>query len=166
MGKIYTSVQEVRSSVREGKSVTLVGGSFDLLHVGHLHLLKHAKKLGDVLVACVLSDTNVSSYKGSRRPIIKEKHRAMLVSSLKCVDRVFISNLDTSHPNVLSSLRPNNVIFGIEDTERWRTSNRAREALLKDQFSSISIHYLERFAETSVSTSDIIQQVLNSQRGD
>ena len=144
----------------------MVGGSFDLLHVGHLHLLEHAKKLGDVLVVCVLSDINVGSYKGSRRPIIGEKYRAMMVSSLRCVNRVLISNLDTSHPDVLSSLKPDNVIFGIEDTERWRITMRTREALLKAQLPSISIHYLERFADPSVSTSDIIQQVLNSHSDD
>ena len=166
MAKVYTDAQKVRSSIREGKTVTLVGGSFDLLHVGHVHLLERAKKLGNVLVACVLSDANVASYKGSRRPVIGEKYRAMMVGALRCVDRVLISDLDTSHPDVLASLSPNNVIFGIEDTERWRTTTRNREALLKAEFPNICIHYLERFADTSVSTSDIIQQVLNLQRGD
>lgn len=166
MAKVYTDTQKVRDSIRAGKTVTLVGGSFDLLHVGHVHLLEHAKKLGDILVACVLSDANVASYKGSRRPIIGEKYRAMMVGALRCVDRVLISNLDTSHPDVLAALRPDNVIFGVEDTERWRITMRTREALLKAQFPDISIHYLERFADTSVSTSDIIRQVLNSQRDD
>jgi len=166
VAKVYTDAQKVRSSIREGKTVTLVGGSFDLLHVGHVHLLERAKKLGNVLVACVLSDANVASYKGSRRPVIGEKYRAMMVGALRCVDRVLISDLDTSHPDVLASLSPNNVIFGIEDTERWRTTTRNREALLKAEFPNICIHYLERFADTSVSTSDIIQQVLNLQRGD
>ncbi len=73
MGKVYTNMQKVRDSIRAGKTMTLVGGSFDLLHVGHVHLLEHAKKLGDVLVACVLSDANVASYKGSRRPIIGDE---------------------------------------------------------------------------------------------
>lgn len=165
MGKIYTDAKKVRDSIREGKTVTLVGGSFDLLHVGHVHLLEHAKKLGNVLVTCVLSDANVASYKGSRRPIIGEKYRAMMVGALRCVDRVLISNLDTSHPDVLASLRPNNVIFGIEDTERWRITAKGREALLKAQFPDISIHYLEH-SFASVSTSDIIQKILNSHRKD
>lgn len=166
MSKIYWETQKLRDSIREGKTVTLVGGSFDLLHAGHVHLLEYAKKLGDVLVVCVLSDTNVASYKGSRRPIVKEKHRAIVVGALGCVNRVFISDIDTSHPDVLSSIKPDNVIFGIEDTERWRITMRNREALLKAQFPDISCHYLERFVDGSVSTSDIIQQVLNSYSND
>ncbi|MBA3788933.1 adenylyltransferase/cytidyltransferase family protein [Patescibacteria group bacterium] len=147
------SAQAVKDSVRQGKSVTLVGGSFDLLHVGHVHLLERSKKLGAVLVACVLSDINVASYKGSRRPIVSEKYRAQMVESLRCVDRVFISDIDTSHPDILSILQPNNVIFGIEDTERWRATATKREALLKVEFPTIAIHYLDRYADISISTS-------------
>jgi cytidyltransferase-like protein len=160
------SVQAVKDSIRDGKSITLVGNSFDLLHVGHVHLLERSKRLGAVLVACVLSDVNVSSYKGSRRPIISEQYRGKMVDSLQCVDRVFILDIDTSHPDVLSVIQPDNVIFGIEDTARWRATAAKRESFFKAQFPNISIHYLERFTDSSVSTSDIIRKIINSQNND
>ena len=166
VAKIYTNAQAVRDSIDKKKTITLVGGSFDLLHVGHVHLLEHAKKLGNILVACVLSDSNVSSYKGSRRPIIEEKYRAKMVASLRCINRVFISEIDTSHEQVLSVIEPNNVIFGIEETEHWRTTAAKRESFLKARFPNISIHYLERFADTSMSTSSIIQKIINSHSSD
>jgi cytidyltransferase-like protein len=96
MNKIFNSVTAVRESIDATEKVILVAGCFDLLHVGHLSLLEYSKSLGGFVVACVLSDTFVSSYKGSSRPIIKHDDRARLVSGLSCVDRVYIDNKSPS----------------------------------------------------------------------
>ena len=56
MQRVYESAQAVRDSLPAQKKITLIGGSFDLLHVGHLYVLEYAKKRGGALVVCVLSD--------------------------------------------------------------------------------------------------------------
>ena len=160
MHRVYENARAVKDSIPVGETITLVGGSFDLLHVGHLHLFEHSKKLENFLVVCVLSDTNIKGHKGSSRPIIGEGYRASMVAALRCVDRVFVSDIDTSHQDTLSGIQPNSVIFGIEDTEHWREVARKREQFIRSRFPNITIHYLERFSDTTVSTSEIIQKIL------
>jgi D-beta-D-heptose 7-phosphate kinase/D-beta-D-heptose 1-phosphate adenosyltransferase len=162
MSEVYRSVRAVRDSIPAGKTITLVGGSFDLLHVGHLHLLEYSQKLEELLVVCILSDANVKSHKGLRRPIIGETYRANMVSALRCVDRAYVSDVDTSHQDTLSILQPASVVFGIEDTYHWRDVAAKREQFIRSQFPTIKIHYLERFSDASISTSDIIQKILTS----
>ena len=50
----------------EGKKVVFTNGCFDLLHCGHLHLLREAKKLGDLLVVALNTDSSIKKIKGSQ----------------------------------------------------------------------------------------------------
>ncbi|HPD25726.1 MAG TPA: adenylyltransferase/cytidyltransferase family protein, partial [Candidatus Marinimicrobia bacterium] len=54
---------------REGRKVAFTNGCFDLLHIGHLELLEHARKLGDILIVGLNSDDSVRRLKGPQRPI-------------------------------------------------------------------------------------------------
>lgn len=62
-------------------------GTFDLLHVGHLALLKYCKSLGDVLAVGVASDRVVNSYKPNV-PVIPLAQRMEMLEALSCVDIV------------------------------------------------------------------------------
>lgn len=68
----------------------LVGGVFDILHFGHIHFLKEAKKLGDWLVVALESDQNVRRIKGPKRPIHSQKMRMDMLNSLNFVDEVIL----------------------------------------------------------------------------
>jgi D-beta-D-heptose 7-phosphate kinase/D-beta-D-heptose 1-phosphate adenosyltransferase len=63
-----------------GKTVVLTNGCFDLLHRGHLHLIRESKKLGDLLIVAVNSDSSVKKIKGPNRPILPETERAELLA--------------------------------------------------------------------------------------
>jgi len=72
------------------KGITVaISGYFNPVHVGHLRLIKAAKKLGDYLVVIVNNDQQVR-LKGSI-PFMSEKDRVEIVKALKWVDRVFLS---------------------------------------------------------------------------
>ena len=71
------------------KSVVVASGYFDPIHVGHIEYLELAKKLGDKLVVIVNNDWQATLKKG--KPFMNEKDRLKIVSSLKCVDEVFLS---------------------------------------------------------------------------
>jgi len=58
----------------------------DLFHVGHLNIIKKAKKMGDVLIVGIHSDEDVKSYK--RTPIICHDQRVEIIKSIKYVDEV------------------------------------------------------------------------------
>ena len=162
MKRVYETAHAVKKSIPKGKTITLIGGHFDLLHVAHLRLLEHAKKLEDYLVVCVLSDANTQIRKGATRPIIAEGYRATLVAALRCVDRVFVSDIDTSHQDTLSALQPSSLVFGIEDTDRWRTKSERREQFIRSLYPNINILYLDRFPDPTISTSGIIQKIIDS----
>jgi len=68
--------------------VVLVGGCFDVLHLGHVIFLEKAKKLGDKLIILLESDENIRKSKGVNRPINNQENRAKLLMSLRFVDKV------------------------------------------------------------------------------
>lgn len=66
-------------------------GTFDVFHVGHIHILERAKQLGDKLIVGVSSD-KLNMDKKNRFPVYCEEDRLKIVSSLKCVDEVFVEH--------------------------------------------------------------------------
>lgn len=96
-----------------GRRIVFTNGCFDLLHIGHVHLLREAKKFGDVLVVAINSDASVRSVKGPERPIIPEDARAGMLAALEYVDYVTIYDEDTPIP-LLKQLRPDVIVKGGE----------------------------------------------------
>ena len=86
------SLDQVR---RSGGKVVFTNGCFDLLHRGHLFLLREARKLGDVLVVGVNSDASARRVKGPGRPVTSEEDRVELLGALPCVDHVVVFDEDT-----------------------------------------------------------------------
>jgi rfaE bifunctional protein nucleotidyltransferase chain/domain len=96
-----------------GKRVALSNGSFDLVHVGHLHSLEQARSLGDILVVGVNSDASVRSYKSPNRPIVPQAERAELIAGLACVDYVVIFDEPTAE-RLLAAVRPETYVKGAD----------------------------------------------------
>ena len=92
-------------SLVQGKKVVLANGCFDILHVGHLRYLQHARKMGDVLVVAINSDKSTRLIKDSGRPILGEKERVSMVSALRPVDYVVLFD-EPDVLRVLDVLRP------------------------------------------------------------
>lgn len=95
-------VEEARNQERQ---VVFTNGCFDVLHVGHIRYLKGARALGDVLIVGINSDASVRRLKGDRRPILNQRARGMMLSSLECVDHVVIFEDDTVD-RLLLELKP------------------------------------------------------------
>src|SRR3989344_8872455 len=74
----------------QGKRIVLVGGCFDILHLGHIKFLESAKKLGDCLFVLLENDESVLRLKGKDRPINNQTERAQDLSSLSIVDYVVL----------------------------------------------------------------------------
>jgi len=65
-----------------------VNGCFDVLHRGHIELLKYAKSLGDYLVVGIDDDDRVRNLKGESRPVNCLEDRVEMLSSIKYIDDV------------------------------------------------------------------------------
>ena len=63
-------------------------GVFDLLHIGHILLFKHAKELGDRLVVAVQNDDVILKYKPEAEMVNTTEERLFIVNSIKYVDQV------------------------------------------------------------------------------
>jgi len=75
---------------RDGDSITLANGCFDLLHVGHVRYLRAARQLGGKLIVAINSDESVRALKGEGRPLMPAEERAEILAALADVDAVVI----------------------------------------------------------------------------
>jgi rfaE bifunctional protein nucleotidyltransferase chain/domain len=157
MKNIFTSLEEIKSLLSQGKKVTLIGGCFDLIHVGHLHLLEYAASIGDLLVVAVLSDTYARSYKDPHRPIINQRQRAMMVASMRCVDFVYISDVSPSSVETLQLLKPASIVFGEDSSNVAKVQQRIANIVRASP--STKVQFLTRYIEEEVSTSSIINKI-------
>ncbi|MBO48495.1 MAG: hypothetical protein CMD57_05875 [Gammaproteobacteria bacterium] len=79
----------------------LVNGAFDILHSGHINLLKYAKYVGDYLIVALDTDERIKEAKGSDRPINNQRIRKMIMETLKPVDEVLLFGTDEELINIM-----------------------------------------------------------------
>ncbi len=96
---------------RTGKRVVFTNGCFDIIHAGHVDYLEKAKKLGDILVVGLNSDSSVKRIKGEKRPLIPQEMRAKVLSSLKPVDYVVVFEEDTPL-RLIKAIKPDVLVKG------------------------------------------------------
>ncbi|MAH49634.1 hypothetical protein CMI37_27675 [Candidatus Pacearchaeota archaeon] len=96
--------------------IVLANGVFDILHKGHIELLKFAKSQGDNLVVAIDSDERVRSIKGESRPINSEEDRKRLLEALSFVDEVLVFNSENDLRSLYSKISPSCVVKGGEWT--------------------------------------------------
>jgi len=90
---------------QRGVRIVFTNGCFDILHLGHVRYLKEAKKLGDVLIIGLNSDSSVKKIKDKDRPYVSELERAEILASLECVDYVSIFS-ETRPDPLIRVIRP------------------------------------------------------------
>ena len=104
------------SRLREkGEKIVFTNGCFDIFHIGHLKLLKEAKKLGDVLVVGINNDESVRRLKGEGRPLISENDRAHIIAALDCVDYIVLFKEDNP-AELIEILKPDILVKGSDYT--------------------------------------------------
>jgi rfaE bifunctional protein nucleotidyltransferase chain/domain len=106
------NLKKVRLSLKkQGKKVVFTNGCFDLLHSGHVHLFREARKLGDVLIVAVNDDASVQKIKGPRRPIFPLKERLEILEAVQFIDYLIPFSQETPR-KVISSLLPDVLVKG------------------------------------------------------
>ena len=96
---------------KSNKKVVFTNGCFDLLHPGHLKLLKKAKSFADVLIIGINSDSSVRVLKGEGRPVVNQEDRLVILACLKIVDFVIIFEEETPL-NLIKCISPSVLVKG------------------------------------------------------
>jgi rfaE bifunctional protein nucleotidyltransferase chain/domain len=135
------------------KRIVFTNGCFDLLHRGHVHLLRQAKAHGDLLIVGVNSDRSVKTIKGPTRPILSENDRVELIAAMEMVDYVVL--FDEPDPyHLIAAIRPNVLAKGGD----WGTDRIIGSDIVKRDGGQVAlIPYLMGF-----STTEIIERIQRS----
>lgn len=100
---------------RGGRTVALTNGCFDVLHVGHVRLLRGARDKGDILVVALNSDASARENKGEGRPHVPLGERMEIVAAISGVDFVTSFGEPSAGP-LLEALRPDVHVKGTDWT--------------------------------------------------
>lgn len=120
-------------------------GTFDVFHVGHLHLLERARAMGKELIVGVSTDALNISKKG-RPPVFPQEERVRIVRALRCVDDVFLEESLEQKRDYLLHHRADILAMGDDWKGRF------------DEFSDIcEVVYLER--TPAISTTAVIEKI-------
>ena len=99
--------------------IVYVGLSADILHAGHINILKTAKKYGDLVVVGLLTDKAIASYKNI--PTLNYKQREIILKNVKFVKRVIPQQTLDDRPN-LKKIKPHFVVHG----DDWKKGVQAK----------------------------------------
>ena len=128
--------------------VVWTNGVFDILHIGHLKLLRHAYSLGNRLIVGINSDASVKRLKGDLRPINDQNTRKELLLELGFVDDVIIFDQDTPL-EAMTKLEPDIIVKGGDYTFDTVVGNHLADVVI---FPTVEGH----------STTSIIKKIDNS----
>jgi rfaE bifunctional protein nucleotidyltransferase chain/domain len=142
LGELRGIVDKAKTA---GKKVVFTNGCFDLLHRGHLHLLREAKKLGDLLIVALNSDSSVKKIKGPSRPIFPQADRAELIAALEMVDYVTLFD-DTDPRRIIKALKPHVLVKGGD----WKDNIVGREIVEENGGKVTHVPYLEGYSTTHI----------------
>ncbi|MFW5904074.1 MAG: adenylyltransferase/cytidyltransferase family protein [Candidatus Saliniplasma sp.] len=106
-----------------GKKTVMAAGTFDLIHLGHLHYLKRAKELGDELVVVVACDETVREKK--HEPLMNDETRAELIGALKPVDEVVIG-VEGDPYETVRKIDPDIIALGYD---QWHREDKIKKEL-------------------------------------
>ena len=117
--------------------IVLTNGVFDILHKGHIELLKFSKLQGDKLIVAIDSDERVRQLKGKDRPINTEEDRRRVLETNRYIDSVVTFNSTEELKSLYSTLSPDVIVKGSE----W-TADEVRERDLIPESIQVKVYPL------------------------
>jgi rfaE bifunctional protein nucleotidyltransferase chain/domain len=138
---------------RQNKKVVFTNGCFDLLHSGHIHLFREAKKMGDVFMVAVNDDISIKAIKGISRPIFPLDERIEILGAIEEID--YLTSFSEETPQkVISRLLPDVLVKGGD----WKPEEVVGKIEVEGAGGEvIIIPYLEGY-----SSSEIVKRIVSS----
>jgi rfaE bifunctional protein nucleotidyltransferase chain/domain len=140
------SLEGIRKTLKkQGKKVVFTNGCFDLLHGGHVHLFREAKKLGD--------DRSIRMIKGPSRPIFSLEERLEILEAIEYIDYL-VSFPEETPRKIISALLPDVLVKGA-DWKKDEVVGRKEVEAAGGKVVQVSLH-------KGTSTSSLLQRILDT----
>ncbi len=137
------------------KTRVMAGGTFDILHLGHLHYLQEARELGDELVVVVACDKTVREHK--HEPLMDEEVRREMVGALKPVDEAIVGSEGDKFETV-EEVEPDVIALGYDQRHEEEKLN---EELSDRGMDDIEVKRLSHHKHELDSTRYIIRKIID-----
>ncbi len=152
--KKLADLVKIRNQLKhQDKKVVFTNGCFDLLHSGHIHLFREARKKGDVFIVAVNDDFSLRKIKGASRPIFPLKERIEILAAIEDID--YLASFSEEIPQkIIARLRPDVLVKGGD----WKPDEVVGKREVEDAGGEVEIiPYLP-----GRSSSDIVKRIVSS----
>ncbi len=152
--KKLADLVKIRNKLKhQDKKVVFTNGCFDLLHSGHIHLFREARKKGDVFIVAVNDDSSIRKIKGTSRPIFPLKERIEILAAIEDID--YLASFSEEIPQkIIARLLPDVLVKGGD----WKPEEVVGKREVEDAGGEVEIiPYLE-----GRSSSDIVKRIVSS----
>ena len=119
------------------KKKVFTNGCFDVLHRGHIELLKYCRTLGDRVIVGLNSDKSVRALKGACRPYNKQDDRKAMLEELRSVDEVIIFSEETPY-ELIQNLSPDIIVKGSDYAEDQVVGRHLAKVVIFDNLNGYS----------------------------
>lgn len=152
--KLISSTEELQLIAHDlhdrNKKIVFTNGCFDLIHKGHVDLLKKAKEAGDTLIVGINTDESARKVKGPERPVNSLEDRISVLAALESIDYIVPFD-DTTPVDIIRIVRPRVFVKG----SNYTVESIPEAALLKEL--SCEVKIISR--DPNISTSNIINKI-------
>lgn len=147
MKKIFKNIDVFISKIDiSDKKVVFTNGCFDILHLGHLRLLKKASQMGDVLVLGLNTDTSIKILKGEERPINNQNYRSEMLEYFDFIDYIILFENETPLELIIK-LKPDILVKGGDYKEEEIVGH---EFIKRNKGKVVVFDLLEGLSSTSI----------------
>jgi len=152
--KKFDELLKIREELRrKERKVVFTNGCFDILHSGHIHLFREAKKMGDVFIVAVNEDESVREIKGGSRPIFPLEERLEVLEAIEDIDYLTTFSEETPQ-RIIADLLPDVLVKGGD----WKPEDVVGKREVEDAGGRVAIiPYLE-----GRSSSEIVDRIIQS----
>jgi D-beta-D-heptose 7-phosphate kinase/D-beta-D-heptose 1-phosphate adenosyltransferase len=133
-GRILPTTEKIEALVQTwrgaGKKIVMTSGVFDIVHLGHVHVLSQARNLGDGLLVVINTDASVQRKKGPKRPINTLQDRMTMLAALRVVDAVGSFDEEGDQPfDLVRRLKPD--VF-VKSSGEWSEASYPFKRLVEE----------------------------------
>ena len=119
------------------KEIVFTNGVFDILHNGHLKILKFSKSLGNKLILGINSDLSVKKNKGKNRPYNPLNRRIKKLKKLNLIDKI-ITFKEKTPLKLIKKIKPDVIIKGNDYSFSNVSGNKISNVILYEKKNNLS----------------------------